>query len=141
MPYRYWLNHVTAWQKACSLANLKCLLLRSARTANPWVTPLKRLICQGWAVLIRMPSDLWRSSVVKIWSISIVGRVSRGGSRSRKKQQRLSNIAELTGRSNGQRSGDAAEFLLGDERGVGSVTDIELAGLREAADVLRERTG
>jgi hypothetical protein len=70
LSYRYWLNHTTAWQKACSLVNLLCLLLRSARTAKPCDTPLNRLICHGWPVLIRVPSDSWRSWVVKIWSTS-----------------------------------------------------------------------
>jgi len=38
--------------------------------------------------------------------------------------------------SNGQRTSDATEFLVGDERGVSSVADVEPAVLQEAADVL-----
>jgi hypothetical protein len=35
-----------------------------------------------------------------------------------------------------QGAGDGGKFLLGDERGVGGISDINLAGLQETADVL-----
>lgn len=38
--------------------------------------------------------------------------------------------------SNGQRTSDATEFLVGDERGVSSVADVKLAVPQEAANVL-----
>lgn len=38
--------------------------------------------------------------------------------------------------SNRQRTSNATEFLVGDERGVSSVADVELSVLQEAADVL-----
>ena len=51
-----------------------------------------------------------------------------------------SNMRERLGHtrsSNGQRTSDTTEFLVGDERGVSSVADVELSVLQEAADVLQ----
>lgn len=42
-----------------------------------------------------------------------------------------------TGSSNGERTLDSAEFLVGNERRVSRVPDIDLARLQEAADILR----
>jgi hypothetical protein len=46
-------------------------------------------------------------------------------------------IGERTGSSDGERSLDSAEFLVGDERRVGSETNVDLVGLQEAGDILR----
>lgn len=43
-----------------------------------------------------------------------------------------------TGSSNGKGTLDSAQFLMGDERRVSRVSDVDLAGLQEAADILRE---
>lgn len=45
-------------------------------------------------------------------------------------------VSERTRSSNGQRAGDAAKFLVGDERGVSGVSNVKLAVLQEAADIL-----
>lgn len=42
----------------------------------------------------------------------------------------------LTSSSNGQRALNGAELLVGDERGVSVETNVDLAVLHEAADVL-----
>lgn len=42
-----------------------------------------------------------------------------------------------TGSSDGEGTLNSAEFLVGDEGGVGSETNVDLVGLQEAGDVLR----
>lgn len=42
-----------------------------------------------------------------------------------------------TGCSNGERTLDSAEFLVGDEGRVSGIPDVDLARLQEAADILR----
>jgi hypothetical protein len=42
----------------------------------------------------------------------------------------------LTSSADRQGTGDGRKFLLGDERGVGGISDIDLARLQETADVL-----
>lgn len=41
-----------------------------------------------------------------------------------------------TSSSNGERTLDSAEFLVGNERRVSGVSDIDLTRLQEAADIL-----
>lgn len=50
-------------------------------------------------------------------------------------------MGQLTGSGNREGALDGAEFLVGDERGVGRVADVNLAGLQEAGDVLKEVLG
>ena len=51
---------------------------------------------------------------------------------------RLNNIIgpQLTGSSDGQRTGDGTEFLVGDEGRVGIETNVDLAFFHVAADIL-----
>lgn len=141
-PYRYWLNQATAWRKACSLANFCFLSLKSARTAKLCDTPLNKLICHGWPALAKVTSDSWRSWMVKMWSISTLAenpRMSRwallvvlfcwwGHRRER-----------LTSSGDGEGTLDSAELFVGDEGRVGRVSDVDLAGLQKAADILDKR--
>ena len=60
--------------------------------------------------------------------VDLFGVVSRGAM----DQKRDS----LTRGSNGQRTVNTAEFLVGNERGVSGVTDVDLSGLHEPADIL-----
>ena len=50
-------------------------------------------------------------------------------------------MGRLTGSGNREGALDGAEFLVGDERGVGRVADVNLAGLQEAGDVLKDMLG
>jgi hypothetical protein len=43
---------------------------------------------------------------------------------------------QLTSGSDGEGALDGTELLVSDERGVGGVTDVNLTGLEETADVL-----
>jgi hypothetical protein len=45
---------------------------------------------------------------------------------------------QLTGGSDRKRTSDGGELLLGDKGGVSGVTDVDLTGLQEAADILFE---
>jgi hypothetical protein len=65
------LNQAIACTNACSLDQLWCRVANSLLTANPWDTPLNKLIWYGWPVFERMSSDLYRKSLVKIASVSI----------------------------------------------------------------------
>ena len=49
----------------------------SPRTLKPCETPEYRVIWYGWPVLMRISSDLWRFSVVKIPSVSAAA-IDRG---------------------------------------------------------------
>lgn len=80
---------------------------------------------------MRMSSDLWRSSVVKISSISKVALVRKWVQHA----LRYSGI-ELTGSGYGQRTGNSTKLFFSDERRVSVVTNVELSGLQETADIL-----
>jgi hypothetical protein len=72
--------------------------------------------------------------VVKIESVSVGGDVSDMDYLIKRVE---GGIGERTGSSDGEGTLDSAEFLVGDERGVGGETNVDLVGLQEAGDVLR----